>query len=74
MLQSKRHSAESALGGFAAARKVWLTKNTEKLSDDEQEDVIDPAAADVYGLGCSDTSDTPVEAGSDGAGDAGRGA
>ena len=36
--------------------------------------MIDPAAADVYGLGCSDTSDTPVEAGSDGAGDAGRGA
>ena len=55
------HSAESALGDFAAAWNVWLTQNTEELSDDEKEDVFDPAAADVYGLGGSDTSDTLVE-------------
>ena len=29
--------------------KVWLSESTEELSDNEQEDVVDPAAADVYG-------------------------
>ena len=62
----KRHSAESALRDFAAAWKVWLSQNTEELSDDDQEDVVDPAAADVYGLGGPDTSDTPVEEGAGG--------
>ena len=64
----KRHSAELALGDFAAAWKIWLPQNTEELSDDDQEDVVDPAAADVYGLGGSDTSDTPVEEGAGGTG------
>ena len=64
----KCHSAELALGDFAAAWKVWLPQNTEELSGDDQEDVVDPATADVYGLGGSDTSDTPVEEGAGGTG------
>ena len=52
--------------------KVRLTRNTEELSDDEQEDVVDPAAVDVYCLGGSDTSDAQVEVGVDCAGCAGR--
>ena len=73
----KRHSAESALRNFAAAWKVWLTQNTDELSGDEQEDVVDPAVADVYSLYClggSDTFDTPVEEGAGSAGGAGGGA
>ena len=70
----KRHSAESALRNFAAAWKVWLTQNTDELPGEEQEDVVDPAAADVYCLGGSDTFDTPVEEGAGGAGGAGGGA
>ena len=62
----KRHSAESALRDFAAAWKVWLSQNTEELSDDDQEDVVDPAAADVYGFGGPETPDTPAEEGAGG--------
>ena len=35
------HSAEWALGDFVAAWKLWLAQNTEELSDDDQDDVID---------------------------------
>ena len=69
----KRISAESALGDFTAVWKVWLSRSTQELSDDEQEDVVDPAAANVYRLEGSGTSDTPVEedaGGADGAGGA----
>ena len=38
----KCHSAESALGDFAAEWKVWLLQSTKELSDDEQEDVVCP--------------------------------
>ena len=38
----KCHSAESALGDFAAEWKVWLLQSTKELSDDEQEDVVYP--------------------------------
>ena len=56
------------------AWKVWLTQNTEEPSDDVQEDVLDPAAANVYCLGGSDTSDTVVKEVADSAGSAGGGA
>ena len=68
------HSAKSALWAFAAAWKVWLSQSTEELSDNEQEDVVDSAAQDVYCLGGSDTSNTLVEEGVGGAGYAGGGA
>ena len=51
----RHHSTESALGDFATACKVWLTPKSEELcvqlSDKEQEDVVDLAAADMYCLG-----------------------
>ena len=46
----KCHSAESALEDFAAAWKVWMSQKTEVLSDDDQEDVVDSAAAEGYSL------------------------
>ena len=46
-----------------------MSQNTEEqLSDDGQEDAVDPSAADVYGLEGSDTSDKLVEEGAGGAG------
>ena len=45
-----------------------MSQSTEELSDDEQEDVVDPAAADVYCLGGSYTSNTLMQEGTGGAG------
>ena len=53
----KRHSAELALEKFAVAWKVRLSHNTEELHGRR------PRGAAVYGLGGSDTSDTPVKQG-----------
>ena len=73
------HAQRDALLSLSRVGSLVDTKheplNTEELSDDQQEDVLDPAAVGrVYGLGGSDTSDTPVEEGAGGAGCAGGGA
>ena len=70
----KLPSAESALGDIAVAWKVWLSQSTEELRDDEQEHVGDLAAADVYVLGGSDSSEKAVEEGAGGGYGAGGGA
>ena len=54
---TKSNFAKSALRDFATAWKVWLFTSTEKLSDNKQGDVVDPADTDKYCLGGSDTSD-----------------
>ena len=57
----KHHSIELALEDFAAAWKVWLSQNTYKLSDNEQKDVVDSAAAEVYCLGGAEAPETLLD-------------
>ena len=53
----KCHPVKSVLEDFVLERKIWLSQNTEELSNEKQEDVFDRAAVNVYCLGGSGTSD-----------------
>ena len=53
----------SVLEGFAAMWTIWqpVSQKTEELSDDDQEDVFDSVAAEVYGLGGAEAPETLVD-------------
>ena len=55
----KRHFTKLAIG-FAVAWKVWLPQKIQELSDNEQEDVVDSEAAQVYCLGGTEAPETRV--------------
>ena len=42
------------LADFAVVLKVWLSQKTKELSDDDQVDVVESVAAEVYSLGGAD--------------------
>ena len=57
----RRHFRELALEDFAAEWKVWLSQNTDEMSGNEQEDVVNSAAIEVYCLRGAEAPDTQLD-------------